>query len=69
MDMTLSQRWLDPRLNFSAEWFADNRDFFILPLEYTDKIWHPDPYIVNAKSTGIISVLKSLIAFQAFNIF
>lgn len=50
--MILSQRWTDHRLNFSNEWFDNKREFFILPLEYTEKIWHPDPYIVNAKSMG-----------------
>ncbi len=50
--MTLSQRWTDHRLNFSDKWFDSKREFFILPLEYTEKIWHPDPYIVNAKSMG-----------------
>ncbi|ODN04119.1 Glycine receptor subunit alpha-3 [Orchesella cincta] len=66
MDMTLSQRWTDERLIFGDEWFHDNRDFFILPQEFTDKIWVPDPYIVNAKSTDVGQLTQKLVTVYIF---
>lgn len=51
MDMTLTQRWMDERLAFAEQWF-DGKDNLILPLEFVDLIWHPHPFVVNAKSTG-----------------
>lgn len=51
MDMTLIQRWVDDRLQFADQWF-DHQNNLILPLELVDQIWHPHPFIVNAKSTG-----------------
>ncbi|CAL8118138.1 unnamed protein product [Orchesella dallaii] len=66
MDMTLSQRWIDGRLIFNDEWFHDSRDFFILPNEFTNKIWVPDPYIVNAKSTDVGQLTQKLVTVYIF---
>jgi hypothetical protein len=51
MDMTLTQRWTDDRLQFADEWFG-NKDHLTLPIELTDQIWYSHPFVVNAKSAG-----------------
>jgi hypothetical protein len=46
MDLTLSQRWVDHRLQFSEQWF-DGKESLILPLEFVVQIWDSHPFIVN----------------------
>ncbi len=56
MELLMVLRWADPRLVFPDEYFYDS-DRVLLPTEFNDLIWHPHPYIPNAKATGGIVVM------------
>lgn len=52
MDLFVRQRWVEPRLDLPEDVFEEGDDFVTLPANFFDNLWHPDPYILNAKASG-----------------
>ncbi|XP_025985945.1 glycine receptor subunit alphaZ1 isoform X4 [Solenopsis invicta] len=49
VDMFVSQSWIESRLNTSQDIFEEGDDYAILPPEFFDNLWQPDPYFLNSK--------------------
>jgi hypothetical protein len=54
------QRWVEPRLELPEDVFEEGDDFVTLPANFFDNLWHPDPYILNAKASGKSRIGKLL---------
>lgn len=50
--MFVRQQWTEPRLQIPDAIFEDGEDYVTLPPEFFDKLWQPDPYIINSKVSG-----------------
>jgi len=50
---------VEPRLEMPDDIFEEGDDFITLPSNFFDNLWHPDPYILNAKASGKKIVKKS----------
>jgi hypothetical protein len=53
VDLFVRQRWVEPRLEMPENIFEDGDDYVTLPSNFFDNLWHPDPYILNAKVSGM----------------
>ncbi|KAL0105953.1 hypothetical protein PUN28_015990 [Cardiocondyla obscurior] len=49
VDMFVSQSWIESRLNMPEDIFEEGDDYVILPQEFFDNLWQPDPYFLNSK--------------------
>ncbi|XP_077256062.1 glycine receptor subunit alpha alkaliphile isoform X2 [Temnothorax americanus] len=49
VDMFVSQSWIESRLNTPQDIFEEGDDYVILPQEFFDNLWQPDPYFLNSK--------------------
>lgn len=52
VDMFVSQSWVEPRLDMPQDIFEEDDDYVILPPEFFDNLWQPDPYFLNSKVSG-----------------
>lgn len=50
--MFVSQSWTESRLNMPQDIFEKDDDYVILPTEFFDNLWQPDPYFLNSKVSG-----------------
>lgn len=53
VDMFIRQTWRESRLQLPEDIFEEGDDHVTLPPEFFDNLWHPDPYFLNSKVTGI----------------
>ncbi|KAG5313956.1 GLRA1 protein, partial [Acromyrmex insinuator] len=56
VDMFVSQSWIESRLNMSEDIFEEDDDYVILPQEFFDNLWQPDPYFLNSKVSEIATL-------------
>ncbi|XP_025985943.1 glycine receptor subunit alphaZ1 isoform X2 [Solenopsis invicta] len=56
VDMFVSQSWIESRLNTSQDIFEEGDDYAILPPEFFDNLWQPDPYFLNSKVSEIATL-------------
>ncbi|XP_036146084.1 glycine receptor subunit alphaZ1 isoform X2 [Monomorium pharaonis] len=56
VDMFVSQSWIESRLNTPQDIFEEDDDYVILPSEFLDKLWQPDPYFLNSKVSEIATL-------------
>ncbi|XP_018314793.1 glycine receptor subunit alphaZ1 [Mycetomoellerius zeteki] len=56
VDMFVSQSWIESRLNMSEDIFEEGDDYVILPPEFFDNLWQPDPYFLNSKVSEIATL-------------
>ncbi|CAB3359424.1 Hypothetical predicted protein [Cloeon dipterum] len=56
VDLFVRQRWVEPRLEMPEDIFEEGDDFVTLPANFFDNLWHPDPYILNAKASEIATL-------------
>ncbi|KYN36678.1 Glycine receptor subunit alphaZ1 [Trachymyrmex septentrionalis] len=56
VDMFVSQSWIESRLNMPEDIFEEDDDYVILPLEFFDNLWQPDPYFLNSKVSEIATL-------------
>ncbi|XP_011871442.1 PREDICTED: glycine receptor subunit alphaZ1 isoform X2 [Vollenhovia emeryi] len=56
VDMFVSQSWIESRLNMPEEIFEEGDDYVILPPEFFDNLWQPDPYFLNSKVSEIATL-------------
>ncbi|XP_058459368.1 glycine receptor subunit alpha-2 isoform X1 [Malaya genurostris] len=52
VDMFVHQKWVESRLDLHDDIFEDGDDHVILPPEFFDNLWQPDPYFLNSKISG-----------------
>lgn len=52
VDMFVSQSWIESRFDMSQNIFEEDDDYVILPSEFFDNLWQPDPYFLNSKVSG-----------------
>lgn len=50
--MFVSQSWTESRLDTPQDIFEEDDDYVILPSEFFDNLWQPDPYFLNSKVSG-----------------
>lgn len=50
--MFVSQSWIESRLNVTQDIFEKDDDYVILPTQFFDNLWQPDPYFLNSKVSG-----------------
>lgn len=56
VDMFVSQSWIESRLNMPQDIFEEGDDYVILPSEFFDNLWQPDPYFLNSKVSEIATL-------------
>ncbi|XP_024867386.1 glycine receptor subunit alphaZ1 isoform X1 [Temnothorax curvispinosus] len=56
VDMFVSQSWIESRLNTPQDIFEEGDDYVILPQEFFDNLWQPDPYFLNSKVSEIATL-------------
>ncbi|KAL0105956.1 hypothetical protein PUN28_015990 [Cardiocondyla obscurior] len=56
VDMFVSQSWIESRLNMPEDIFEEGDDYVILPQEFFDNLWQPDPYFLNSKVSEIATL-------------
>ncbi|XP_011641232.1 glycine receptor subunit alphaZ1 isoform X1 [Pogonomyrmex barbatus] len=56
VDMFVSQSWIESRLNTPQDIFEEDDDYVILPPEFFDNLWQPDPYFLNSKVSEIATL-------------
>ncbi|KAL6435985.1 hypothetical protein ACFW04_005662 [Cataglyphis niger] len=56
VDMFVSQSWIESRFDMSQNIFEDDDDYVILPPEFFDNLWQPDPYFLNSKVSEIATL-------------
>ncbi|XP_018400145.1 PREDICTED: glycine receptor subunit alphaZ1 [Cyphomyrmex costatus] len=56
VDMFVSQSWIESRLNMPQDIFEEGDDYVILPPEFFDNLWQPDPYFLNSKVSEIATL-------------
>ncbi|EFN80182.1 Glycine receptor subunit alphaZ1, partial [Harpegnathos saltator] len=56
VDMFVSQSWMESRLNMPQDIFEEDDDYVILPPEFFDNLWQPDPYFLNSKVSEIATL-------------
>ncbi|XP_050454482.1 glycine receptor subunit alphaZ1 isoform X2 [Cataglyphis hispanica] len=56
VDMFVSQSWIESRFDMSQNIFEDDDDYLILPPEFFDNLWQPDPYFLNSKVSEIATL-------------
>ncbi|XP_011702351.1 PREDICTED: glycine receptor subunit alphaZ1 isoform X3 [Wasmannia auropunctata] len=54
--MFVSQSWIESRLNMPQDIFEEGDDYVILPSEFFDNLWQPDPYFLNSKVSEIATL-------------
>lgn len=50
--MFVHQKWVESRLDLHDDIFEEGDDHVILPPEFFDNLWQPDPYFLNSKISG-----------------
>ncbi|KAM0725014.1 Glycine receptor subunit alphaZ1 [Formica fusca] len=56
VDMFVSQSWIESRFDMSQNIFEEDDDYVILPSEFFDNLWQPDPYFLNSKVSEIATL-------------
>ncbi|XP_020278126.1 glycine receptor subunit alpha-4 isoform X2 [Pseudomyrmex gracilis] len=56
VDMFVSQSWIESRLDTPQDIFEEDDDYVILPPEFFDNLWQPDPYFLNSKVSEIATL-------------
>ncbi|XP_020278128.1 glycine receptor subunit alpha-4 isoform X3 [Pseudomyrmex gracilis] len=64
VDMFVSQSWIESRLDTPQDIFEEDDDYVILPPEFFDNLWQPDPYFLNSKVSGNFSRLVVFFRFE-----
>ncbi|XP_071561287.1 glycine receptor subunit alphaZ1 isoform X2 [Temnothorax nylanderi] len=65
VDMFVSQSWIESRLNTPQDIFEEGDDYVILPQEFFDNLWQPDPYFLNSKVSVSYNRKKLLLKWGA----
>ncbi|XP_050067259.1 glycine receptor subunit alpha-4 isoform X1 [Anopheles maculipalpis] len=56
VDMFVHQKWVESRLDLHDDIFEEGDDHVILPPEFFDNLWQPDPYFLNSKISEIATL-------------
>lgn len=57
VDMFVHQKWVESRLKIPNDIFEEGDDYVTLPPEFYDNMWQPDPYFLNSKIAGNLTII------------
>ncbi|KAF7997144.1 hypothetical protein HCN44_005421 [Aphidius gifuensis] len=64
IDHFICQSWTESRLIITDVIFEKDDDYVILPLEFYEKLWQPDPYFLNSKIETLTHKFSSVMLFK-----